>query len=181
MTPEEFDRCFDRFGSSARKLETRRRTVAPGEADRIRAFEEGLPRPVRSVRTEPWLARIAVTTALEHKSWQRVRIIDDPLTPYQAYGLPGLVESQAAGEDIRIARRAAVPDLATDFWWFDGGLPGEFVLLLRYGPDDRYIGAEVSTDPAIVGRCVADWNRALAAAVTLNEYLARSGSATRVA
>ena len=181
MTPEEFDRCFDRFGSSARKLETRRRTVAPGEADRIRAFEQGQPRPVRSVRTEPWLARIAVTTTLERKSWQRVRILDDPLTPYQAYGMPGLVESQAAGEDIHIALRSRVPDLASDFWWFDEGQPGEFALLLHYGADDRFIEAEFSDAPAVLAQCAAQWRHALAESVSLNEYLADRGLATRVA
>jgi hypothetical protein len=181
MTPEQFDACFDLFERTAYKLETRRRTVAPGEADRIRAFEQGLPRPVRSVRTEPWLARIAVTTATQGKLWQRVRVLDDPLTPYQAYGIPGLVESQAAGEDVHIAKRSRVPDLARDFWWFDEGLPGEFALLLYYGPDDRYTGAEVSTDPVVLEMCATEWRRALAAAVTLNEYLADSGLATRVA
>lgn len=176
-----FDACFDQFAHAAHKLETRRRTVAPGEAERIRAFQEGAARPVRSVRTEPWLARIAVTTATMGKSWQRVRILDQPLTPYQQYGMEGLVESQAAGEEVRVVQRVAVPDLATDFWWFDPGWPTEFALLLSYDDGDRFAGFEVTAARDVLEACAADWHRAFSVSLSLNEYLAHSGRASRAA
>jgi hypothetical protein len=177
----EFDACFDRFEHSAHKLETRRQTVAPGEAERIQAFQEGAARPVRSVRTEPWLARIAVTTATAGKSWQRVRILDQPLTLYQEYGMAGLVESQAAGEQVRITLRGAVPGLVTDFWWFDPGWGSEFALLLFYDEGDRFSGFEVSTDRDVLEACAADWHRAFSVSVSLNEYLAHGKRASRAA
>src|SRR5215831_11650069 len=65
VTGDPLDAYFDRPWRVARKLETGRTVVAPGEAERIQAFERGEPRPVRSVRTTPYLARVAVTTVTE--------------------------------------------------------------------------------------------------------------------
>jgi hypothetical protein len=75
------------------------------------------PRPERSVRTSPWLRRIAVTT-VAGKRWQRVHIVEHLLSEYLCYEIEGYVES-ATGEEISIADRAAHPDLARlgpDFW-----------------------------------------------------------------
>jgi hypothetical protein len=99
------------------------------EQARRAAFVRGAPRPVRSVRTNPYLQRVAVTTAAG-KRWLRVRTIDDPLTEGQRYGLPGLVESQAAGEGIVLIPRTALVRIASTFgevsdaWLFDAPLPG---------------------------------------------------------
>ncbi len=111
----------------------------PGEADRIEAFRRGLPRPERSVRTWPWLARIAVNPAAGK---QRVRVLDEPLTEYQRYQLGGYVESQAVGDEIRVARRGAAPHLAaalaTDFWLFDGTT----AVILAYDGEGAFTSAQ---------------------------------------
>lgn len=185
MTPAEFDACFDRFRVSARKLETRRRYAVGGaEAERIREFEEGKPRSVRSVRTDPWLARIAVSTAAVGKSWHNIRIHDEPLTGYQQYGVASLVESQAAGVDVRIAQRRTIPDLDQDMWLFDAERLHEleaFALVMYYDVDDRYTGARLVTEAAALDLLLSRWNRALAVSVPLNEYLTASGKAYRAA
>jgi hypothetical protein len=168
MTPTEFDACFDRFQRSAFRLETLPAYIAPGEAERIEAFRRGEARPVRSVRTDRWLARIAVTTATGGKSWQRVRVLDDPLTFYQAYQIRGYLESQAAGDDIRIASRRGLPLAKTDFWLFDERL----VMWLHYDVNGLWLGADLSDSPRDVADCLAARNAALAASVPLNEYLA---------
>ena len=51
--------CFDLFERSAFRLETLPVYAVAAEDERLRAFRLGLPRPERSVRTSPWLARIA--------------------------------------------------------------------------------------------------------------------------
>ena len=121
MNFEEFDVWFDRFEQSVFRLETLQRYSVPGEDKRLRAFREGTPRPERSVRNDPWLRRLALTTAAG-KRWQRVHIVEPPLTEYLHYELVSYVESAATGEDIWIAERAVHPALAElneDFWLFD--------------------------------------------------------------
>ena len=120
MTPAELGACFDRFTATAFRLETLQDYT--GEEGRLEAFRLGQPLPVRSVRTSPWLARIAVTT-VAGKRWQRVRVVEEPLTEYTRYEMASYVESQAAGEEIRILRNPPTP-MRGDFWLFDHGKIG---------------------------------------------------------
>lgn len=183
MTGDPLDAWFNRPWQVARKLESGRTVVVPGEADRIRAFEAGEPRPVRSVRTSPYLARVARTTLAEGRLWQRIRVLDDPLTRYQRYGMPGLVESQAAGEDVSITVRAAdLPDdLRQDFWLFENPLTGGFGVALDYDAAGVFLGAREVTDAVTLARYAADWDLAVRWAVPLNTYLAAHPAALRAA
>jgi hypothetical protein len=178
MTPEEFDAYFDQFGEEAWRIELLQRYTSPGEEDRIRAWREGQPRPDRSVRTSPWLRRVAVTTATG-KRWGRVHVVHHPLSEYLRYQLLGYVESAAAGEEIRIADLSADPSLATlggDFWLFDAASATAFALLMHYDEAGRWMGAEHTTDPEVLDRCRRDQSIALAHSVPLNVYLARLGT-----
>lgn len=179
MTPAELGAHFDRFTRTAFRLECLQHYG--GEEDRQQAFGAGLPLPERSVRTSPWLARIAVTTATQGKRWQRVRVVEEPLTEYTRYELASYVESQAAGEEIRIARREAVPVTAMrgDFWLFDPGTPEAFALILDYAPGGKFMNAELVTEPEMLEYCAAERDLALRSSVPLNEYLA--GKAVRAA
>jgi len=172
----DFDAHFDRFTSSVFRLETLQDYTAPGEAYRIEAFLRGQPRPERSVRTSPWLARIAVSTATQGKRWGRVRVVEEPLTDYTRYEFAGYVESQAAGEEIRIVRRAASRALSVlrqDFWLFDAETVDACALLMDYAADGTWLGGELVTDLARLQRFRAERDLALAYSVPLNEYLAR--------
>ena len=133
MNFDEFDAWFDRFERSTFRLETLQRYAVSEEDERLRAFREGAPRPERSVRTSPWLRRIAVTT-VAGKRWQRVHIVEHPLSEYLCYEMEGYVES-ATGEEISIADRAAHPDLATlgpDFWLFNAESDRAFAILMHH-------------------------------------------------
>lgn len=140
MTPEEFDDAFDQFAVSAFRLETLQRYSVSAEDTRMRAFREGMPRPERSVRTSPWLRRIALTTAAG-KSWSRVHVIQEPLSEYLRYELIGYVESMAVGEEIRLAHPPQDQALV-DFWLFDAGTPGAFAVLMRYDDAGTVLGYE---------------------------------------
>ena len=174
MTPQEFDACFDEFTSTAWRLETRQRYIAPGEEARIEAFRQGMPRPERSVRTEPFLARIAVTT-VAGKEWCRVRLVTEPLTEYTRYQMAGFVESQAAGWETRIAvlrDESRLGRLHREFWLFDAYLPGAFALLLDYDDDGRYLDTRKVTDRAELMELCTEWELAVAHSVPFNEYVA---------
>lgn len=178
MTPDEFDACFDQFTASAWRLEALQQYLVDEEQERIRAWREGLPRPERSVRTSPWLRRMAVSAA-GGKQWGRVHVVDSPLSEYLRYELGGYAESAVAGEVIGIADRAAAPGLAglgPDFWLFDEGLSGEFAIVMSYDGDGRWLGAERTSVPAVLGRCRQAKALALEHAVPLNAYLASIGA-----
>jgi hypothetical protein len=176
----DLNACFDLFGHTAERLETLPAYAVGGaEEERLNAFRRGLPRPERSVRTSPWLARIAQTTA-EGKSWRRIRVLGWPLTEYQRYQLAGYQESAAAGDVIRIADRSAHPELAAldrDFWLFDADSPQPFAALMSYDGTGAYLGSEITSVPDSVEHCKAALRMAGRYAVPLDTYLARLRSA----
>ena len=179
MTPADFDAAFGAARKMAFRLETHQVYTVPGEEAALEAFRKGLPRPVWSVRTDPWLARIAVTTADPEnpRHWQRCRIVEHPLTEYTRYEMVGYTESQAAGEEVSITDRAAHPSLdglRQDFWAIDLGEPGAFVILMRYDDAGHWLDAERTGDTAVLARCTKQRDLALRYAVPLNEYLAPS-------
>lgn len=173
MTPEEFDALFDSFRHTVARLETLPAyDVGGSEAARIQAFREGRPRPLRSVATDPWLARIAVSTVTAAKQWIRVRVVDEPLTDYQRYQLASYRESQAAGEQVAITLRSFVGDAGPDFWLFDEGEPDAHAVVMSYDGQGHWLGAELVTDRSKV-RALADQLHIVAAnAAPLNEFLA---------
>ena len=170
--------CFDAFERSAVRIEALPAYDVPAEAESLRAFARGLPLPERSVRTSPWLARIAQTTAAG-KSWSRTRVTGWPLTEYErfqlAYGYP---PSEQAGEVIRVARRPDHPELAAlggDFWLFDGEDASPFAALMSYDGHGCYLGSEVTDDPGVIARCRQQAALAARCAVLLGAF---TGSVT---
>jgi hypothetical protein len=166
--------CFEKFRSTAFRLETLPDYAMPAEDARIAAFRAGVPMPERSVRTSPWLRRMAATTAAG-KSWQRVRVLEHPLNEYSRFELATYVESAAAGERIRITDRAAHPDLGAltrDFWLFDADTDHPFTALMFYDDEGGYTGAEITGAREVIRRCQAHQQLALRHSVELSAYLA---------
>lgn len=178
MTAADFGAYFDHFTRTVVRLETLPvYDVGGAEAERIRAWREGLPRPERSVRTDPWLARIAVTTATADKQWKRVRVVDDPLTWYQRQQLQSYAESQAVGEQILVSHRDEVGDTGPDVWMFDTATPSAFALVMRYDPDGHWLGYEHVTDRGQLAAIAARIGYIEARAVPLNVFQAAVTSA----
>lgn len=176
MTPEDLDAAFDRFRLSAFRLETLQRYDVAEEAERIDAWQRGEPRPERSVRTSPWLRRIALTTA-GGVSWRRVHIIDAPLSEYVAFQLSGYVESQAVGEEIRLVERADRPEFAGargDFWLFDAETPDAYAIDMTYDELGRFGGGQLVTNAGRLVEMRATAALAWAAGTPLNEFIARA-------
>ncbi len=173
MTPEDFDALFDTVRHSAFRLEALPAyQVGGAEEQRVNAFLAGRPLPERSVRTNPWVARIALTTVARNVSWSRVRIVDDPLTDYQRYQLESYRESQAVGEQVALLYRGRVDDVGPDFWLLDAGAPDASAIRMDYDSDGHWLGAVHVTDPAAVAAFDARRRRVVEAAVPLNEFLA---------
>jgi hypothetical protein len=169
-----FPECFDEFRISAFRLETLRQYAIPAEDERIAAWRARKPLPERSVRTSPWLRRIADTTAAG-KHWSRVHVVDEPLSEYTRFEMVTYRESALAGEAIRIADRAADPaldGLDTDFWLFDAETSRPFAAILHYDAAGGYAGAAVTSDDAAIRACVAARDLGLRHSVPLGAYLA---------
>ena len=177
LTDDEFDACFDRARSSVFRLETLQRYTVAEETPRIEAFRRGEPRPDRSVRTSPWMRRIAVTTAAG-VHWSRVHLVELPLSEYLRYQMQGYIESAAVGEEIRMAVLEGRPgglDAAVgvgDFWLFDDGTPTAQAVALRYDEAGRPAGEELVVDPVRLHRYSEARAAAWAAAMPLNRFLA---------
>ncbi len=171
-----FNALFDSFRFTVARLETLPAYAVGGaEARRLEAQREGRARPERSVRTDPWLARIAVSTVVGGKSWRRVRVFDDPPTDYQRQQIESYREAQAVGDEVVIAIRAEVGETGLDVWVFDSGCPDGHAVVMHYRPDGAVERRELVTDPARVVGFAAEVERVAAHAVTLNEWLARAG------
>ena len=172
MTPEALA-CFDRFRSSAFRLECRQAYLVEDEREELADWRAHRPRPEYSVRTSPWLARIATDT-LAGKRWQRVRVVDLPLGEYIRWQLQDYISAAATGDDIRLLNRADHPTLALDedFWLFDADTEQPFAIALAYDDAGRPGTHQLVTEPARIVAYrdlrAATW----AASVPLNAFLA---------
>jgi hypothetical protein len=175
VTDDEFDSCFDQFRFSAVRLETLQAYSVPSERAALAAWRDGQPRPQRSVRTSPWLARMAIRS-IAGIVFARIRIVGYPLTDYVRYQLDSYAESAACGELIAVADRAADPALdalTRDFWLFDSGTTGAFAVLMTYDAAGTPVRTEPTTDPAVLRRCQRQLDLARGHAQPLNAFLAR--------
>lgn len=180
LTGPEFDQLFQRFADSPTstsvfRWEALQHYAIPRDEPSLVAFREGTPRPERSVRTSPWLARIASST-IAGKDWSRVRYIAEPLTEYVRWELLAYVESQAAGERILIVPGGSLYGRA-DYWCFDGTEQTDrFAIVMHYEHDGSPVEFEYVDDPVRVRELLTVACELRLDAVQLNDYLApRSG------
>lgn len=160
---------------SAYRLECLPAYAIPREDASLRAFLDGTARPERSVRTSPWLRRLAVTTAAG-KVWTRTRVYDIPLTEYQRFEIPAYVESLAAGDRTSLVDRIQADYDGPDFWLFDHDTDHAQVAVMQYGATGEFEGFELVTDPSRVG-WFAEQRRAVGSrAVPLAHFLAARGA-----
>lgn len=180
LTADQFDALFDKFRRSVYRLEALPAYDVGEEDEDLAAWRAGQALPERSIRTSPWLARIASSTLNDSKEWTRVRVLDDPLTEYERFELGAYVESQACGDQMRIALRRDVGEVGPDFWLFDAetaSAPGALAVVMLYDDRGRWRGSEKVTDRGRLRELTAVRARVDAVSVPLNEYLA--GAACR--
>jgi hypothetical protein len=165
---------FAGFTSTVYRLEARQQYLVPEEAEALERFLRGEPRVEKSIRTSAWMRQIAEST-MAGRRWQRVRLIEHPLTNYTRFELFGLLCNAACGDETRFAVLNEHPELADlvgqDYWLFDQDTPAPAAALMRYDPEGHFLGAEVSTDPEIIDRCKRQRELALAHSIPIHGYL----------
>ncbi|CAM5319120.1 DUF6879 family protein [Streptomyces chartreusis] len=143
---------FREFRHTAWRLETRSGYASDRSSanwSRFRAGESFGFNP-----DSPWHANVRAQTEAG-KRFERVRLVDEPLTEGQQFLLATGLGNTAAGEDIRNlprseAERLRLPDV--DFWLFDSKLLARF----SFDEDDTTLGVYVTEDPAeVLAACQA--------------------------
>jgi hypothetical protein len=142
LTPDDLGRLFASFRQSAFRLETLPAYDVEEEAESLRAWRAGEPRPAWHEDRE-WCRLVAHARAAG-KFMQRVRVVRRPLSDYIRLEFDwGYPDNIAAGEDIRILELTGedqlpfVPDAERgyDFWCFDGLT----VVRLEYDGAGRFV------------------------------------------
>lgn len=180
LTPQQFDAVFDGFVESPTstrvfRLEALQHYHVPNDDPFMAAFRNRAPRPSRTVRTSPWLARVAKSVLGSGKQWQRVHLIREPLSEYLKMEMQGYIESQAAGEEIFLADAdaPALSSLGPDFWIFDDPAhsAGGYAVLMHYDPNGQPESFAFVDDPRQLEALRAQRDTALERSVALNEFL----------
>jgi len=177
ITGEAFGQLFRTFQHSARRLETRERYRDPEEDHAFTRYLNGSPEnPSYLASRDYWLDGTVRAAVNAGRRFTRVRVVPEPLTPYLRFGLYHCAFNVDAGEDIRYLTqdRANALDLpGHDFWLFDE----QRLALLWFTTDDRLLGAQISTEPAVVGQHARWLDLAEAHAMPYHEY--RTSDPTR--
>jgi hypothetical protein len=179
VTGAAFAALFADFGRSARRLESRAWYRDSEESDALARFLAGLPEgPEYVAGRDHWLNGTIRAGVCAGKSFTRVRVFTDPLTPYLRFGLHHCRYNIAAGEDIRYLDQGRAIELglpAHDYWLFDETR----LALLWFTADDRLLGAQIVTEPAVVRLHAAWLDLAFAHSTTYREFLAADRSRDR--
>ena len=176
LTSDEFDEVFQQFVDSPTstgvfRWEALQQYAVATDEPSLVAFRDGTPRPERSVRTSPWLARIAASS-IAGKDWSRVRRVVEPVSEYIEWELLAYIESQTAGERIAV-QLGSDPVPYPDFWLFDGADTDRRAILMHYRPDgvpEHF--TLINHDDPLISELQETRDRLAADAVLLNQYLA---------
>jgi hypothetical protein len=179
MTPaDELEQAFTEFRSTAFRLETLAVYADDQDHEDWVRFLAGDQMTERSPETEPWLKRVAETSAAG-KQWRRVHVVGHPLSTYLQFEFESYPANVAAGEDVRIADSSLHPELLSltrDFWLFDDNVEAPFVLLLHFDGDHHLRDAERTADPLVVQRCRHHRDLAVERSIPFGEFLATKTS-----
>jgi hypothetical protein len=148
----EVAHLFGEFRHTAWRLETRRGYASDRNSPKWARFLAG-----EDIVADPdnaWRDNVRAQTA-QGKRFERVRLVDEPLTQGQAFLLASGLGNVAAGEDIRNlpraeAERLRLPDF--DFWLFDS----KTLVRFAFDDEDTTLGVYVTEDPAeVLAACQA--------------------------
>jgi hypothetical protein len=167
----QFEGLFTSFERTARRLEVRDRYDVESERLYLTRWRDGMQKDGQHVESRrPWLSQVRESVA-HGKTYQRVRVVAEPLTEYVRYALRGTRQTVEAGEDIRYLLRSQAAELDLpdhDFWLFDE----RRLALMPFTADDRSLGALVVTDPAAVAQHAAWLDLAAAQSTPYADFLA---------
>ncbi|MFF5790263.1 DUF6879 family protein [Streptomyces sp. NPDC012693] len=164
---------FREFRHTAWRLETRRGYATDRRSEKWARWQAG-----EDITADPatsWHANVNAARAAGRR-FERVRLVDEPMTEGQRYLAATSTANVEAGEDIRVlprgeAERLNLPD--GDFWLFDSKTLARFV----FDEDDTTLGVVLSEDPAEIAAVCQARDAAWHHAIPTREYAQRVPSA----
>lgn len=158
LTDQQIDEMLGAIERTAFRLELQPQYQEAAEEDSLERFVAGqLDDPTKIPFIRGWLDTVTRLVA-EGKAVERVRIQDDPLTPYQRWERWVGAWNTAAGEKIRyMSRQRAfevhlLPAAEGADWWL---LDDSYVIVMRFDKTGHHISTELETDPATVEQTCA--------------------------
>ncbi|BCL24218.1 DUF6879 family protein [Streptomyces tuirus] len=152
---------FRDFRHTAFRLETRRGYASDRQSPLWPKWQAG-----EDVAAEPanaWRQNVRAQVG-QGKRFERVRLVDEPLTQGQQFLLARAPSNVEAGEDIRYLPRSEAHPLRLpdyDFWLFDSKILARFA----FDENDTTLGVYVTEEPAeVLAACQARdaaWHHAL--------------------
>lgn len=145
---EEFGHMLASGFRRAFRLEAQKEYAIGSERSDFQRFLDGNPVPPPDVPWwKQWLDQVA-RSAEAGRTMSRVRVVEEPPTPYQEFGRWAASWHVAAGEDIRYLSRSAFNRLGipADDWW----LLDDKLILMHYTSSGAIEGRELVTDKGIV-------------------------------
>lgn len=149
LTAAEWAEELRNFQETAFRLEMQPAYSVPWEAEALARFlSGGEPRPTDEPAFRDWLDQVAGLVAGGRRI-ERVRIHDDPPTPYQRYVRWVGSWNKRAGEELRYmtrdeALRVGLPATDTVEWWL---MDSKRLIVMRFDHTGRHIDDELVTDP----------------------------------
>lgn len=132
----DFAELFENFSSSAFRVEGLSEYKVPEEAEALELFQSiGQLPPGYNIE---WVELVSAAVGAG-KTMSRLRLLSDELTDYEKFEIAGYAPAQAAGEDVRTARRADY-EFVEDFWLFDD----TWIARMKYDDQGRWLRADVA-------------------------------------
>jgi hypothetical protein len=155
LTEAEWAEQLRTFDHTAFRFESQPVYAEAEEADTVQRFLAGDPEPPTEVRElRAWFDQVADLVA-QGRRIERVRVHDDPPTPYQRWVRWIDRWNTAAGEVIRYITRADAhgaglgPALTNVDWWL---MDSQRLIVMRFDAAGRRVENELVTDPERVAQ-----------------------------
>jgi hypothetical protein len=150
MTADDFNNLFDRFEHEAFRLETLPVYTVEQEQPYFAAWLAGTVPPLDEVPYfVEWQNSIRAATAAGRRI-SRVRVVEEPPTPYQRFEVWGSQWTAAAGEVLRYMPRSRAETiglpLGRDWWLFDS----QRLAVMDFDPTGRPLGGTIITDKTLI-------------------------------
>jgi hypothetical protein len=164
------------------RLEAKQQYLIPGEEEKFNAWREGRQVPRSTPDNNDWYREIR-DSVRAGRTWQRVHVVDQPLTDYLRYELEMYTGSAELGYQTLIADRSQHPELAElteDFYLLDGDTDGAFAVLMRYDDDGHFLDMWRTNDEPVLSEARRQRDLALRCAVSLRQFLSEQEQAATI-
>lgn len=158
ITDVEFDQLLRTFDHTAFRLELQPTYLEPSEQDTVARFVAGRAQdPTEVPELRSWFEQVERLTR-EGRTIERVRVHEDPPTPYQRWERWIGKWNIAAGETIRYMTRTHAHEIgllpaaeATDWWLLDS----DRLITMTFDAEGRRTRNELVTDPSTITQACA--------------------------